>query len=49
MVDFVEKYNIEVKNGMTKEEFNIAVDLCVKYIKNELTSKLQKDYALTAR
>jgi len=42
MVDFVAKYNIEVTNGMTKEEFNIAVDLCVKYIKNELPKQIAK-------
>lgn len=40
MVDYVEKYNLEVKNGMTKEEFNIAVDFCVKYIKNELSKQI---------
>ena len=40
MVDYVEKYGVDVKNGMTKAEFNIAVDFCVKYIKNELPKQI---------
>ena len=40
MIDYVETYNVDVKNGMTKEEFNLAVDFCVKYIKNELPKQI---------
>lgn len=42
MIDFVEKYNIDVQNGMTKEEFNLAVDFCIKYLKDELSPFIAK-------
>lgn len=42
MIDYVEVYNENVTNGMTKEEFNMAVDLCVKYPKNELRPEIAR-------
>lgn len=40
--DYVEVYNINVENGMTKEEFNLAVDFCVKCLKGEVSLGLYR-------
>lgn len=40
MVNYVDEYGLEPKNGMTKEEMNIAIDLCIKQRNGKLPEPL---------
>jgi len=35
-MNYVEKYNIEIENGMTPDDFNEEVDFCIECIKGDV-------------